>query len=214
MTPAALLRPPSRPASKPLVVPSRLLAAVHRLDDLLGAPSRRDRLDLVDWLQHEQASMRWLATCLLHLGGDTASAGTRSDLVRMLCLDIAVTTRAEAELLMPALRDAGAPAVVLDDVGASHDCLRTMVRRVRCMTPDATRFGARAVTLARLAHWHATFAEEALCPIARRLVEAETLTLLGARYAGLREELQLTLDDDRLPTTGFAAAWPALDRRH
>lgn len=191
MTPAAL-------ADRPHVVPSRLLAAIHCLDDLLGAPTCEAGHDLVDWLRHEQASIRWLTASFRRLGHDIASAGARSDLARILCLDIDVTTRAEADLLMPALRDAGANATVLEDVEVSHECLRALALRLRAMRPGARRFEARAAMLARLADWHAALAEETLYPLARQLIGAEALALLGTRHANLREELHLMLDDSRL----------------
>jgi hypothetical protein len=196
MTPAAF-------GDREPVVPSRLLAAVACLDDLLGAPTLGAGHDLVDWLRHEQASIRWLATCFRRLGHDIASAGARSDLARILCLDIDVTTRAEAELLIPALRDAGAPAVVLEDVEVSHECLRALAQRLHSMTPGARRFDARAAMLARLADWHASLVEEALYPLARQLIGSEALALLGSRYADLRAELHLRLDDERAADAGI-----------
>lgn len=173
----------------PLSMRSRLAGAMHRLEDLLGLPTEPADCDLITCMQRDLIVIRWAAKAIQQLDRDSVIDPGCLDLSSVLCAAVVLQGYVEGELLMPALRDAGAPASQLSEATVLHNGLSTSLSRLRGAQPSDPLFVARTRMLARLARRHTEYLAGTLFPLGRGLVDKPTLLALGNRYATLRASL-------------------------
>lgn len=176
-------------AATPPYARSRLTGAMHRLEDLLGVPTRPAGRDLIARMQRDLIVVRWLARAIQQLDRDSVVDPGCLDLSGLLYAAMILQGYVEGELLIPALCAAGAPSAPLSESAVLRSRLTASLHRLRGVEPIDPLFVARTRMLARLTRRHAEHLEGTIFPLGRRLIDSTNRLALGNRYATLRTSL-------------------------
>lgn len=118
----------------------------------------------------------------------STSAARKSALVRNACLAIEVHAQLEEEIFYPALRQAAGNDPVLDKSGPEHNEMRSLIARLREMSPEDEGYDRAFHALMRTVIHHVADEESVLLPEAERTM-ADQLSELGAQMTKRRMEL-------------------------
>jgi hemerythrin-like domain-containing protein len=139
-------------------------------------------------LESEHHAMRRLFVQWRHLLSCQAAAGQRQALAEQICLELAIHTRLEEELLYPLARDVTGDAELLDDSVDEHAAARDLMCRVLLMRADDERFGPGVSMLCDYIERHIDGEGRILFPRLRR--SGVDFGLLGRRLRERRRELE------------------------
>ena len=118
---------------------------------------------------------------------DTSST-RKSALVRNACLAIEVHAQLEEEIFYPALRQAAGADPLLDKSGPEHNEMRSLIARLRDMSPEDPEYDGTFHALMRTVMHHVADEESVLLPEAERTL-GPRLAELGAQMTKRRMEL-------------------------
>ena len=108
--------------------------------------------------------------------------------MRNACLAIEVHAQLEEEIFYPALRDTAGADPVLDRSGPEHNEMRSLMQRLRDMSPDDPEYDRTFHALMRTVMHHVADEESVLLPEAERTM-GDRLHELGAQMTKRRMEL-------------------------
>jgi iron-sulfur cluster repair protein YtfE (RIC family) len=133
-------------------------------------------------LDHAHAMSTW--------HGYTADATTtrKKAIVDVLCLALEVHAQLEEEIFYPALREVAAGNPAVEKARPEHDEMRSMIARLRGMTPDDPAYDETVQQLMRGVIHHVADEEAVLLPLAERQLSAR-LGELGAQMTKRRMAL-------------------------
>ena len=125
---------------------------------------------------------------IFHRFKRTTSSARKSALVRNACLALEVHAQLEEEIFYPALHQAVGADPVLDKVGPEHNEIRSLILRLREMSPEVDAYDGTFHALMRTVMHHLADEEAVLLPEAERTMGAR-LHELGAQM--MRRRIQL-----------------------
>ena len=125
---------------------------------------------------------------VFHRFKSSTSNARKSALVRNACLAIDVHAQLEEEIFYPALRQAAGNDPVLDKSGPEHNEMRSLIARLREMSPEDADYDHTFHALMRTVIHHVADEESVLLPEAERRM-ADRLGELGAQMTKRRMEL-------------------------
>jgi hemerythrin superfamily protein len=135
---------------------------------------------------------------VFHRYKSSTSDARKKALVRNACLALEVHTQLEEEIFYPALRTIAGPDSVLDKSVPEHDQIRTLISRLKQMSPEDADYDATFFELMRTVMHHVADEEATLLPEAERTM-GEKLNELGTQMTKRRMQLMA-------PHAGEAAA--------
>ncbi len=130
-----------------------------------------------------------------------APAAQRQALAEQICLELAIHTRLEEELLYPLAREASGDEALLDRAAQEHASARELMCRVLRIAPDHALYDARVTALCDFVEGHMDREAGVLYP--RLSACGADLGLLGRRVRERRRELEAVpeaLREDALVT--------------
>jgi hypothetical protein len=153
-------------------------------------------------IDSEHQGMRRLFTEWRELSNGRACADQRQALAERICLELAIQTRLEEEMLFPLARDVTGDAGVLDKSMQEHAAARDLMCRVLLMRADDERFNSHVDVLCDYVERHMDTEGRVLFLRLRR--SGVDLGLLGRRMRERRRELEAVpeaLREDALVST-------------
>jgi hemerythrin superfamily protein len=125
---------------------------------------------------------------IFHRFKRTTSSARKSALVRNACLALEVHAQLEEEIFYPALRQAAGADPVLDKAAPEHNEMRSVIQRLRELSPADDGYDGTFHALMRTVMHHLADEEAVLLPQAERTLGAR-LNELGAQM--MRRRIQL-----------------------
>ena len=128
-----------------------------------------------------------------------ATETRKKAIVDVLCMALEVHAQLEEEIFYPALREVAAGNPALEKSRPEHDEMRSVIQRLRGMSPSEASYDETVAQLMRDVMHHVADEETVLLPLAERLL-ADRLGELGAEMTKRRIALvgpkapQLALD--------------------
>lgn len=118
----------------------------------------------------------------------SASDARKKALVRNACLALKVHAQLEEEIFYPALRTIAGPDNALEKSVPEHDQIRTLISRLKQMSPQNADYDATFFELMRTVMHHVADEEATLLPEAERTM-GEKLNELGTQMTKRRMQL-------------------------
>lgn len=133
------------------------------------------------------------------------SAGIRQALVDSACIALEIHTQLEEEIFYPALQVILSDNAMLDKSIPEHDAMRSLIARLRTMTPEDVDYDNTFMELMQNVMHHIADEETRLLPEAERMLK-DQLRELGAQMT--KRHLQLAKPHAGELATDTARAFP------
>ena len=123
----------------------------------------------------------------------------KTDIAKLICLELTVHTMIEEEIFYPACRDGGVESDMLDEANVEHDGAKALIAELEAGKPDDDFYDAKVKVLSEEINHHVK-EEEKRGGIFTAAREAELdLEALGERMAARKEELMDQFQSQGLP---------------
>ena len=159
----------------------------------MSRPKVKERTDGKDAISVLKADHVRLRKLLAEIEDTTEKDGDqREELLQTIEQELTIHTKIEEEIFYPAFREAatkGADEKLYFEALEEHHVVDLVLPEIKETDVASAEFGAKAKVLKDLVEHHAEEEETEMFPRARKLMDGEELSRIGARLEERREEL-------------------------